>query len=66
MIILTPEDREYLILQMRTRTIKVQTLIRARILLLSADGHSIEDIVDKVGLNRKSVMLCITKFCAVL
>ena len=63
MITLTPEDREYLILQTRARTIQAQTVIRARILLLRADGHSIEAIADKVGLNRKSVMLCITKFC---
>lgn len=63
MITLTPEDREYLMLQTRARTIQAQTVIRARILLLRADGHSIEDIADKVGLNRKSVMLCITKFC---
>ena len=62
-ITITPEDREYLLLQTRTRTIQAQTVIRARILLLRADGHSIEDIADKVGLNRKSVMLCITKFC---
>ena len=63
MITLAPEDREYLISQTRARTIQAQTVIRARILLLRADGHSIEDIADKVGLNRKSVMLCITKFC---
>lgn len=63
MITLTPEDREYLIFQTRARTIQAQTVIRARILLLRADGHSIEAIADKVGLNRKSVMLCITKFC---
>lgn len=63
MITLTPEDREYLILKTRARTIQAQTVIRARILLLRADGHSIEAIADKVGLNRKSVMLCITKFC---
>ena len=62
-ITITPEDREYLLLQTRARTIQAQTVIRARILLLRADGHSIEDIADKVGLNRKSVMLCITKFC---
>lgn len=62
-ITLTPEDREYLLTQTRARTIQAQTVTRARILLLKADGHSIDDIADKVGLNRKSVMLCITKFC---
>ncbi len=34
-----------------------QTVNRARILLLKADGYSVDDIADKVGINRKSVML---------
>ena len=59
---LTDEDREYLETQTRTRTVQAQTASRARILLLKADGHSIDDIADKVGINRKSVMLCINKF----
>lgn len=61
-IILTPEEREYLETQTRARTIQAQTVNRARILLLKADGCSINDIADKVGLNRKSVMLCISKY----
>ena len=61
-IILTPEERIYLETQTRARTIQAQTVSRARILLLKADGHSINDIADKVGLNRKSVMLCLSKF----
>lgn len=59
---LTPEDREYLETQTRARTIQAQTVNRARILLLKADGCSIDAIADKVGLNRKSVMLCINKY----
>ena len=59
---LTSTDREYLELQTRARTIQAQTVNRARILLLKADGHSIDDIADKVGMNRKSVMLCLSKF----
>ena len=59
---LTSADREYLELQTRERTIQAQTVNRARILLLKADGHSIDDIADKVGMNRKSVMLCLSKF----
>jgi transposase len=35
---------------------------RARIILLRADGISIDIIADKVGINRKSVMLCINKY----
>lgn len=61
-IILTPEERIYLETQTRARTIQAQTVSRARILLLKADGLSINDIADKVGLNRKSVMLCLNKY----
>ena len=61
-IILTPEERIYLETQTRARTIQAQTVNRARILLLKADGLSINDIADKVGLNRKSVMLCLNKY----
>lgn len=59
---LTPADRKYLELQTRARTIQAQTVNRARILLLKADGHSIDDIADKVGMNRKSIMLCLSKY----
>ena len=59
---ITPEDREYLEAQTRARTIQAQTVNRARILLLKADGYAIDDIAEKVGLNRKSVMLCINKY----
>lgn len=61
-IILTPEERIYLENQTRARTIQAQTVSRARILLLKADDLSINDIADKVGLNRKSVMLCLHKY----
>lgn len=59
---LTAEDRKYLEMQTRARTIQAQTVSRARILLLKADGCSIDDIADKVGINRKSVMLCLNKY----
>ena len=61
-ITLTPEERSYLELQTRSRTIQAQTVCRARILLLKADGEPIDVIADKVGLNRCSVMLCLKKF----
>ena len=61
-ITLSNEDREYLELQARARTIQAQTVNRARILLLKADGVRIDEIADKVGMNRKSVMLCINKY----
>ena len=61
-ITLSNEDREYLELQTRARTIQAQTVNRARILLLKADGLRIDEIADKVGMNRKSVMLCLNKY----
>ena len=61
-ITLTAEDSNYLETQTRARTIQAQTVNRARILLLKADGCSIDDIADKVGINRKSVMLCLKKY----
>lgn len=61
-ISLTEEERKYLETQTRARTIQAQTVNRARILLLKAEGCSIENIADKVGLNRKSVMLCLDKY----
>ena len=59
---LTAEERDFLETQTRARTIQAQTVNRARILLLKADGYSIDDIADKVGINRKSVMLCLKKY----
>ena len=59
---LTPEERSYLESQMRARTVQAQVACRARILVLKADGATVDEIADKVGLNRKSVMLCISKF----
>lgn len=59
---LSSDARAFLEEQTRARTIQAQTVARARILLLRADGISIDAIADKVGMNRKSVMLCINKF----
>ena len=59
---ITENDREYLESLVRARTMQAQTVQRARIILLRAEGISIDVIADKVGINRKSVMLCITKY----
>ena len=59
---ITVEERAYLETRTRARTIQAQTANRARILLLKADGYSIDDIADKIGINRKSVMLCLNKY----
>lgn len=61
-ITLSDKERSYLESQTRARTIQAQTVNRARILLLKANGFRIDDIADKVGMNRKSVMLCINKY----
>lgn len=61
-VLLSAEDREYLETLTRARTLQAQTVTRARVLLLRADGCQIDEIADKVGLNRKSVMYCISKF----
>ena len=61
-IMLSDEDRSYLETQTKARTIQAQTVTRARILLLKADGLSIDAIADKVDMNRKSIMLCINKY----
>ena len=49
-------------MQTRARTIQAQTVCRAKILLLKADGLSVDAIADKVDMNRKSVMLCTNKY----
>ena len=61
-ITLTPEDRDYLETQTRSRTIQAQIVCRARILLLKSEGETIDTIADKVGINRCSVMLCLKKY----
>jgi transposase len=61
-ITLTDDERNYLETQVRSRTIQAQTVCRARILLLRSEATPIDDIADKVGINRCSVMLCLKKF----
>ena len=61
-IIITKADRNYLESLLRARTMQAQTVQRARIILLRAEGISIDIIADKVGINRKSVMLCLNKY----
>lgn len=58
---MSAEDRAYLEMQTRTRTIQAQTVTEARILLLKAERLLINEIADKVDLNRKSVMPCINE-----
>ena len=59
---ITEDDRDYLETICRTRTIQAQIMNRARIILLKANGESIDDIAEKVGLNRNSIILCLKKY----
>ena len=59
---LSENDRNYLETPVRSGTMQARIVQRARILLLKADGTTIDVIADKVGINRKSVMLCIEKY----
>jgi transposase len=61
---LSEKDKIYLESLVRCRTIQAQIVQRARILLLKAQGIPIDIIADKVGIDRKSVMLCIKKYKA--
>jgi transposase len=59
---ISEDDRVYLESLVRARTVQAQIAQRARIILLKAEGIPIDTIADKVGINRKSVMLCIDKY----
>jgi len=59
---ITNEERTFCESLVRTRTTQAQIAQRARIILLKAQGITIDTIADKVGINRKSVMLCIEKY----
>lgn len=59
---LPAEKRSQLESITRTRTLQAHVVSRARILLLKADGNSVESIAEKVDLNRNSVLLCLKKF----
>ena len=59
---ITEDDRDCLETICRTRTIQAQIMNRARIILLKANGESIDDIAEKVGMNRNSIMLCLKKY----
>ena len=61
-LILSDEDRERLESIAKARTLQAQIVTRARILLLKADGESVDTIADKVDMNRNSVLLCLKKF----
>ena len=59
---ISENDKNYLESIIRCRTMQAQVVQRARIILLKAEGTPIDVIADKIGINRKSVMLCVNKF----
>lgn len=63
-LLLSDEERNQLETIMRTRILQAQIVSRARILLLKADGDSVDTIAEKVDLNRNSVLLCLKKYNA--
>ena len=58
---ISESDRKYFESLVRCRTMQAQIVQRARIILLKVEGIPIDEIADKIGINRKSVMLCIDK-----
>lgn len=61
-LILSVDDRKYLETITRARTMQAQVVSRARILLLKAEGDSVDTIAEKVALNRNSILLCLKKY----
>lgn len=59
---LTKKDRSYFESLVRARTTQAQAVQRAKIILLKAEGVTIDAIAAKLDINRKSVMLCLRKF----
>ena len=61
-LVINETDKKYLESLVRSRTVQAQIAQRARIILLRTEGIPIDTIADKVGINRKSVMLCLSKY----
>ena len=61
-LMLNEGDRTYLESITRARTMQAQAVSRAKVLLLKAEGESIDAIADKLDINRNSVLLCLKKY----
>ncbi len=59
---LKSEEQEILNSILHTRTAQASITNRARILLLKAEGQSVDQIADKTGLHRNTVLLCLRKY----
>lgn len=61
-ISLSEDDRTKLTQLIQQRTLEARIFVRAKILLLKADGHSNEYIADKLDIAVNSVRNCLNKF----
>ena len=59
---LSDEDRDYLITLSEKRTIQVQIVDRAKILLYKSDGMTFSNIAEKLAVSPSTVRLCISKY----
>ena len=59
---LSDEDRDYLITLSKKRTIQVQIVDRAKILLYKSDGMTFSNIAEKLAVSPSTVRLCISKY----
>jgi transposase len=63
-VILTPEDRAALVRRVRARTRRQQDALRARIVLLAADGLSNTAIAQELGIARHTAQHWRSRFLA--
>ena len=54
-VALTPDDREFLIRYIKTGTKKARAIARAKILLLSDEGHTNDEISKMTEVHRQSI-----------
>ena len=61
-IILTPEERNILELRSRKYTLPYYTVLRAKMILLAAEGHSNDEIGESLSVGRDVVSLWRKRF----